>query len=323
MKNILLLLLLSGCAAIIPSEPTARIEFMAPEAYPEGIAYHPSANVYYVSSARTGTIGKVTAEGIYEPLYIDPDLKSSYGLKMHPEGKILFVCVADANYSKYSTPATKKKMSRLVSIDVATGKKIRDIDLASLVPGEHFANDLTVDSTGNVYITDSFANVIYKVTPDGKASVFADNPLFKTTGVGLNGIVTHPEGYLLTVSSGTGTLYKIDMQNPSSVQKVMTDQYFINGDGLYLTNDGSLVLVQNGGSNKIYKLTSETNWQTAKIDSTTLAGDRFAYPTTATVAKDEKVWVMNAKFNELTDSSSVLSKKFSMQHARFLPVLKK
>ncbi|MDN3725496.1 gluconolaconase [Aequorivita sp. SDUM287046] len=320
MKNIFLLFLLTGCATVIPSEPTARIEFMAPEAYPEGIAFDPAANVYYVSSARTGTIGKVTPDGLYTALYTDPELRSSYGLKMHPDGKMVYACVADANYSKYSTPDTKKKMSRLVGISTADGKKVQDIDLAGLVPGEHFANDLTFDTSGNAYITDSFAHVIYKVTPSGHASVFADSPLFKTKGVGLNGIVWHPDGYLLAVNSGTGILYKIDAKQPTDVRKVNTDQYFLNGDGLYLMDDKSLILVQNGGSNKIYKLTSDSNWQSAKIASTTLAADRFAYPTTATVAREKNVWVMNAKFNELADSSSVPSKKFSMQHARFIPV---
>jgi len=318
MKKILLCLLAAGCAAPIPSEPTQRISFTAPDSYPEGIAYDSVATVYYVSSARLGTIGKVTPQGSYSPLYSDPALKSTYGMKLSPDGK-LYACAGDANYSKFTSPDTRKKMARVLVIDPATGRKTGDIDLAGLVPGEHFPNDMTFDSSGNAYVTDSFANVVYKVTKDGKASVFADSPLFKTKGVGLNGIVWHNAGYLLVCSSGTGAIYKISMANPKQVTKVETSQFFVNADGLLLTGDKTLVLVQNGGSDKIYELISEDNWISAKLNASTLAADRFTYPATATMAAG-KVWIMNANFSELVDSTAVPSQKFNIQHARLMPL---
>jgi sugar lactone lactonase YvrE len=321
MKKILLCFLLAGCASAIPDQPTTRIEFTAPETYPEGIAFDSVNNLYYVSSARTASIGKVTSDGQYSVLIAEPAFKSSYGLKLHPDGKRLFACIGDANYSKYTSPETRKKMARLIGIDKMTGKKTDDIDLSALVPGEHFANDLIFDDKQNAYVTDSFANVIYKVAPDGKASVFCNSPLFKTKGVGLNGIVFHPAGYLLTVSSGTGTIYKVDLNNPDKVSKVATEQFFVNGDGLLLLDSKNLVVVQNGGSDKIYQLTSEDQWGSAKLSASTLAADRFAYPSTATRAQG-KVWVMNANFSEIVDSTSVPSQKFAIQHARLMPLPK-
>ena len=322
MKKILFCFLLVGCAAAIPDQPTTRIEFTAPDAYPEGITYDSISNVYFVSSARLGSIGKVTPAGVYSALISDPSFRSSYGLKVHPDGKRVFACISDANYSKFSTPDTKKKMARLIGIDMSSGKKTDDVDLAALVPGPHFANDLIFDNNQNAYVTDSFANVIYKITPAGKATVFADSPLFKTKGVGLNGIVFHPSGYLLTLSSGTGAIYKIDISNPTKISKVSTEQFFMNGDGLLLTANNKLVVVQNGGSHKIYELTSEDNWMSAKLSASTLAADRFTYPSTATKAQD-KIWIMNANFSELVDSTSVPSQKFAIQHARLMPLPKK
>lgn len=321
MKKIIICLGFVGCAAAIPDEPTARIEFNASETYPEGIAYDSIKKTYFVSSARLGTVGTVSDNGDYKGLVSDPTFKSSYGLKVHPDGKRLFVCVGDANYSKFTSPDTRKKMARLVGIDKTTGKKTDDIDLSGLVVGNHFPNDLTFDNQQNAYITDSFANVIYKVDPNGQASVFADSPIFKTEGVGLNGIVHHPDGYLLTVSSGTGALYKIALNNPKAVSKVGLEQFFVNGDGLLLTSVNKLIVVQNGGSDKIYELQSDDNWISAKLSASTLATDRFTYPSTATRANN-KIWVMNAKFSELTDSTSVPSKEFAIQHARLIPLAK-
>jgi len=297
--------------------PTQKIEFEAPESYPEGVAFCPKNNSYYVSSARLGTIGQVSADGKYKAFYQDPQLKSSYGLKIDADQKRLFACIGDANYSKFKSPETDKKMARLIAIDLKSGKKVMDVDLAALVSGKHFANDLTFDKNGNVYITDSFANVVYKVSPDGKASVFAKSDLFKTEGVGLNGIAWHTGNFLLVASSGTGSVYKIDVANPSNISRVDLPQFFMNADGLLLTDPNTLTLVQNGGSNRIYQLESNDSWKSAKVKSATAYEDRFAFPSTATANKNE-VWVMNAKFNELNDSTAVPSKKFSIQKADFV-----
>lgn len=313
------MILTIGCISI---EPTTRIEFSAPDSYPEGIAYDSIQHTYYVSSARTGTIGKVSPQGAYQPLHVDSTVKSTYGMKIHPDGKRLFVCVSDANYSRYTSPDTRKKMARLISIDLATGKRLSDIDLSDLIPGEHFANDLTFDNDGNAYITDSYAHAVYRVSPDGRASVFSKSPLFVTEGIGLNGIVFHPDGYLIADNSNTGQLYKIDIKDPTNVQKIKTEQYFLGADGLVLDDPNHLTVVVNGGNDKIYKLETDDNWQSAVMAGTTLIADRFTYPATATRHMNE-IWVMNAKFNELVDSNAVPSKTFAIQKAVFKPLPKK
>ena len=312
--------LIAGCKVLEPN-PTARINFMAEDSYPEGIAYDSLQNVYYVSSARLGNIGKVTPTGIYNVLYSDNTLKSSYGMKIHPDGKRLFVCVGDANYSKFTSPDTRTKMARLLIIDLASGKKLSDIDLSGLKPGKHFPNDLTFDDNGNAYITDSFAHAIYKVDVSGKATLFASDPKLMTEGVGVNGIVYHKGGFLLVDNTATGMIYKIPLSNPTTVLPVKTDQFFIGADGMLLNPEGKLVVVVNGGNNKIYQLESSDNWATARLGATTLAADRFTYPATATFNRKD-VWVMNARFNELLDSNSVPAKNFAIQNVVFKPVPK-
>lgn len=302
-------------------EPTKRIEFEAPETYPEGIAFDKAANVFYVSSARLGTLGKVTKDGKYSELYADKALKSTYGLKLHPDGKRIFVCAGDANYSKFSTPDTKKKMARLLIIELKTGKKLQDIDLAGLVPGEHFPNDLTFDKEGNAYITDSFADAIYKVDKAGQATVFSTNELLKTAGVGPNGIVFHPEGFLLVANNGTGAIIKLPIANPDTATKVRIDQFFPGADGMLLNDNTTLTMVQNGGVNKIFKIKSSDNWSTAQIAESTSVEDRFAFPSTAATAGSD-TWIMNANFSELAEGNNVPSKKFSLQQAVFRPVKK-
>lgn len=300
-------------------QPTQRIEFEAPGSYPEGIAYSKATNLYYVSSARLGTVGSVTPDGKYSELLSDKTLKSTYGLKVHPDGKRLFVCAGDANYSIYSTPATKKKEARLISIDLKSGRKLADIDLSGLIPGEHFPNDLTFDDRGNIYVTDSYASAVYKVDASGKASVFAKGKLLESAGMGPNGIVCHPTGYLIVANNGKGCLVKIPLSNPSQAVKVNIDRFFPGADGMLLNDNNTLTLVQNGGVNKIFRIQTMDDWSSGKVVESTLSEDRFAYPSTATLSGND-TWVMNANFSELSEGNNVPSKKFTIQKAVFRPV---
>lgn len=306
--------------AVVTAAQTTRIEFTAPDSYPEGIAYDSTADVFYVSSVRTGTIGKVDRQGNYSVLYSDNNLKSTFGMKIEPGQRRLWVCAGDPNYSRFIDSATYRKIARLIAIDLTTGQKTADIDLARLFTGRHFANDLTVDNEGNLYITDSFSPVIYKVSAGSTTPVlFAQNNWFGSAGVGLNGIAWHPGGFLLVANNGRGSVLKVDAKDPQRVTRVQVRQFFPGADGLLIDAEGNLVLVQNKGVNRIFQLKSTDNWQTASVSAATASADMFSFPSTAALSRGQ-VWVMNAKLHELSDSSSVPSQKFSIQHARFIPV---
>jgi DNA-binding beta-propeller fold protein YncE len=298
---------------------TERIIFKAPLLYPEGVAYNPSNRLFYVSSVKTGSIGTVDPGGKYSLFYRDSLLRSSFGMKVNPAGDRLWVCVSDPTFSKYSSPATFKKMARLISLDIGTGKKVADIDLARLYPGKHFANDLSLDDAGNIYVTDSYSPVIYKINASGKASVFTTSELFKSEDVGLNGIAWHPGGFLLVAHNTDGILFKIDAKEPKKISKVKLNTFFPGADGLLWQDNNNLVLIQNKGVNKAFRLSSNDNWQSATINAATLAEDRFQNPTTGAI-QENKIWLLNAKLNELSDSTMAPSREFSIQAVRFVPV---
>jgi sugar lactone lactonase YvrE len=291
-----------------------KIEFQAPKLYPEGVAFDEKNSVFYVSSVTEGTIGKVDRSGKYKVFYRDTTMKSSFGMKVDSKRSRLWVCVADPNYSKYSDSSTFKKMSKVIALDLNTGKKVSTVDLSKLVAGKHFANDLTLDPKGNVYVTDSYSPVIYKIDTNDKASVFARNDLFKSAAIGLNGIVFHPKGFLLTVNNGNGTILKVDMKKPDNVELVKCDTFFPGADGLLLDREGKLVLVQNKGVNRVFEIASTDDWKTAKVVKATNVEERFQNPTTSTLVADS-IYILNSKMNELSDSTKNPSRKFSLQIA--------
>lgn len=297
---------------------TDRINFTSPKLYPEGVCYSTQNKLFYVSSVITGTIGSVDMNGKYNEIYSDKDLKSSFGMKVDDRNNILWVCISDPNYSKYADSSTHKKMARIISLDLQSGKKVRDINLASLYSGKHFANDLTLDDSGNLFITDSFSPVIYKVDKDGKASVLLENNLFKGEPIGLNGIV-FTNGLLLAAQNSSGVLFRIDLKDPAKFTTVKMKNFFPGADGLLMDASGNLILVQNKGVNKIFRITSSDNWASAETKEATSAGDRFANPTTATRVNND-IYILNSKMHELQDSTLSQSKDFSIQIARFQPV---
>jgi len=95
--------------------------------------------------------------------------------------------------------------------------------------------------------------------------------------------------------------------------------FFPGADGLLLDENGDLVLIQNKGVDKIYKIQSADNWLSATVTAATVATDRFQNPTTATFANG-KVYVLNARLNEIMDKSKNPSKEFSIQEAQLKPV---
>lgn len=303
-------------STLMASGQTEKIKFIAPKLYPEGVAIDEKQNVFYVSSVTKGTIGKVDMNGKYTELYSDNSLKSSFGMKVNVKQNKLWVCISDPHHSWYSTPETFKKMSRVISIDLTSGKKVDDIDLSKLSGGNHFANDIAFDDNGNSYITDSFSPNIYKITPSGSAGIFATSDLFKSADVGLNGIVVHPAGFLIVDHNSSGTLYKVDLKNPANISRIEISSFMPGADGLLLDKQNNLIVIVNKGINRAFRFFSKDNWKSAEQNGSTATLDRFSNPTTGFL-RDNNIYLLNSKMNELKDSSLTPSKEFSVQLAKF------
>jgi sugar lactone lactonase YvrE len=127
----------------------------------------------------------------------------------------------------------------------------------------HFANDVVSDADGNAYVTNSMAPVIYKVTPEGEASIFVENEAFAVEGFGLNGIEFHPDGYLLAAVGASTSIYKIPLDDPDSLSLVETDMsYGIDGMAFDANNDLVAVAAVEDGQ-VLVMLSSDDDWATA------------------------------------------------------------
>jgi len=286
------------------SAPEA-ITFTKPALYPEGVDWDAANKRFLVTSIHEGIVGAVTDDGRYTVFAKDPRMVSAVGIRIDAARDRVLVCNADPGASLHSSPQTTGKLAGLAVFRLSTGELIQYLDLAKGLEGSHFCNDIALDKDGTAYVSDSFSPVIYKVDPQYNVSVFINNKQFNGVGFNLNGLVVK-DNYLLVVKYNDGTLFKFPMDNPKAFTQVKIDQKFHGADGLLWAPDGTLVLIANdsahGGSipaiktDKVFKLKSMDNWESAIVVGSVDTGDVFA---TTGVVRDGKIYVMYAMLQVL------------------------
>jgi len=259
---------------------------------PEGIQYDAANQRFIVSSRTQGRLGTVRDDSTYAQLADDPHLVSTIGLNLDAGRQRLLAAVSDIGVNTTrSTPTTLRKLAALAIFNPSSGALLSYVDLGALRPAlPHFANDIAVDAQGNAYITDSLSPIIYKVDAAGVATVFLENSqLSGGSNFGLNGIVYHPDGYLLTAKTNDGTLYKIPLASPSSFTTVASSQSLVGADGLLLLDNNTLLVVA-GSQSTVFRMASTDAWATTHPTSSFATG--AVSPTTITRRNDSEAFVL-------------------------------
>ncbi len=267
--------------------------------YPEGIDYDTKNDRFLITSLTQGQVGAVDWEGNYSVLVKDDQVISAIGIYIDEERDRILVATSDPGASPNSTEETKRKQAHLAIYDLETGEREALVDLDASGGGQmHFANDITVDGSGNIYVTNSFSPIIYKVDLENKVKILANNEIWsaKEGQFGLNGIVWHPGGYLVVAHSAAGKLFRLNPDRPLEILEIKTDQPLPKGlDGLEITQNGGLAVVSNA-KGKVMLLEGTDNWEKAKVKSEFEVGKVF--PTTA-AAVDGDLYVLEAHLGKL------------------------
>jgi len=204
------------------------------------------------------------------------------GLQIDPIRNRLLAVITDISGYSYSA---------LAAYDLKTWKRLYYTKLCG-PESITMANDVDLDPEGNAYVTDSKQNIIWKVSSDGSTVSILSSPIFASQpdklrflGIGNNGIVYHPDGFLLVVHFSSGTIFKSSLDGVDvSVVNISSSMFL--GDGLALLSPEKLVVVGNPSARL---LESRDGWKSAQLTHR-YVGPMHRLATTATI-KDGKVFV--------------------------------
>ncbi|MDT8209216.1 MULTISPECIES: SMP-30/gluconolactonase/LRE family protein [Serratia] len=305
-------LFLSG---VMQAQATQRIDFSpdAAGAYPEGIAWNARAGAFLVSSLRGGQLGLVYPDGRYRRFSTGSGLITTSGMLVDAERNRVLVCNEDVGVSLNSAPGTRNRVAQVLEFNLDTGALQQTYDLSSLSRGPTLANDLALDAQGNIYVTDSFQPQIYKIDrATRQVSILvrsarlmpADAPAAaQGTQPYLNGIVYHPDGYLIAADYTRGLLWKVTLDNAPAISEIRLPQRLKGPDGLRLKNAHELVIVQSfpgrkgGMSGNVTLLASNDGWASAHLAA--VATPPGLDGPTGAALRDGEVWVVNSRYPRL------------------------
>lgn len=285
-KSILLLAGISFvCVATAQTGGTTTHELPGEAVYPEGIAYDPASNAFFVGSAADGSIlrgdvetGKVTTlvvGGEREPF-------TTLGIKVDDQNRLWVAGGVSGQVFVY---------------DIETAEQTSAIK----TPGEGspLLNDLAVTSTGDVYVTDSYRPVLFKISADTETAEpwldFTGTAFeYQAEGPNANGIAVTPDGqYLLVVQMNTGQLYRIDTASKEVSEVNLGGQTLTGGDGLVL--DGQMLYAVIQTNNQVVSVELAKDFSSGTVLSRT-EDESLAYPATA-VKVNDRLLVVNAQFD--------------------------
>lgn len=282
----------------LASSPPDLINFRSPNLYPESLSWDPTAQHLIVGSLRHPTLLSVSDAGVINTLVTDDSI---------PANSSFLGITVDVVHNRILAavhPRSQPSNCALAAYDLHSPHHrlfLTTLHDAASTNSASGANDVTVDFSGNAFVTNSASNFIWKVDLEGKASVLSKSKIFTKTPVpdspysscGLNGIAYSSEGYLLVSQSSTGNLYKVDSKD-GTARKIELNRELNAPDGIAIRSDGVLLVVS---QYKLYFIKSSNSWSDGVVyDEIVLDTRRF--PTSVTVGAEDRVYVLYGNVNE-------------------------
>ena len=255
---------------------------------PEGLAWDSVREVFYLGSLHSRKIVQITTDSHVSD-FLQPQqgaILPVLGIRMHPNDGTIW-----ANTWEEKPAASR---SQLLHVD-ASGKI-----LARFAPsdsGQHGFNDLVVRKAGDVFVTDSLANEVFRFDPNTKS--FSALRLHRQLYYP-NGIALAEDDRTLYVADALGVL-QYDLASSASIDVAPGPHNTLAGvDGLYWYR-GSLVAIQNGiGTPRVavHKLAADGT----RVTKATILEFRTTLsvlPTTGAIRGSDFYFIANSQIDNL------------------------
>jgi hypothetical protein len=264
---------------------------------PEGIAYDPVTETFYLGSVYQRKIVSINRKGVAKDFATESDgLWSVMGMKVDARRRLLWVTTAShpqmANAQEVDNGA-----SGIFKFDLRTGKLLKKYLLPNK-PRPHFLGDLVLDSGGNVFATDSVTPGIYFISQrTDEIELFLEGEPFTSP----QGLTFMPDDKHLFVADYSKGIFAIDLKTKKYTNlSPAPDLTLLGIDGLY-SHRGSLIGVQNGiNPPRLVRLYLNRDLSRIERLETIAANDpSFDEPTLGVLVRDTFYLIANSQWGAI------------------------
>jgi sugar lactone lactonase YvrE len=221
---------------VVPFDPTLG-------QLPESIAADRGGNLYVSMGSQVTRVDPTRAISTLATLPVPAGVFAT-GVKFAPDGRLF---VASGGFD----PALDG--SFVFSVSTTSGA----VEQFATLDPDGFPNDLAFDDDGNTFLTDSFLGAVWKIDPDGNASIWLSSPLLAGNPdapalgapFGADGIAfdRHKRNVYVT-NLDFGAILKIGVLEdggPSDVEVFAADPRLVGADGVAFDAAGTLYVAVN------------------------------------------------------------------------------
>jgi hypothetical protein len=267
--------------------------------WPEGVDYDARSHRYYVASVRHRTIAEVVNGKVARELWprAMAGMGAVLGVRVDTMRGVLWATLAGIPQMDGYTPGDSI-IAAIIRVRIADGVIERRWDLPAS-PRGHALGDVMLGPAGDVFVTDSYDPVLYRLRAGADTLEAIRHPLFRS----LQGMAAPPNANVLYVADYSHGLLRVELGTRAVTRLDDTPSSTSLGcDGLVWYR-GAIIAVQNGvAPARIMRYVLDrtgTRIEGAELlDRNTAVADE---PTIGTLVGDEFVYVANSQWEKYTE----------------------
>ena len=270
--------------------------------WPEGVDYDPRSHRYYVASVRHRTIAEVVDGRLRRELWprAREGIGAVLGVRVDTMRGVLWATLAGIPQMDAYAPRDST-IAAIVRVRIADGAIERRWDLPPS-PRGHALGDVMIGPAGDVFVTDSYDPVLYRLRPGADTLEAIRHPLFRS----LQGMATPPDANVLYVADYSHGILHVDLVTRAVTRLDDAPATTSLGcDGLVWYR-GAIIAVQNGVTPArimrfVLDATGARIERAELLDRNSLVADE---PTIGTIVGDQFVYVANSQWEKYTESGA-------------------
>lgn len=258
------------------------------ELIPEGTAYDPVDDVFYLSGLYHRNVVRVTRDGRATDFVKEAQdgMLAGLGMKIDPAKRHLWVI--SSTTKEMRGYVKDQEASMLAAYDLRDGSLVRKLD-----PAPARLNDLTLLADGTIFATDMGGHTVVRLPPGAdKFETYVDGLFYP------NGITN--DGTSLYVADFRG-IHRIALADKSRTKIEIPNTLLGGIDGLDF-HQGTLIGIQNSmGAPRVLRVHLAEN----RVEILESRNERFEIPTTGAIANGEYFFVANPGLRSFDENGRI------------------